>query len=1187
MNFMNVLSKLKGIFFTVAFVMNSGSSFSMDNNIHNERTLIHRFTLPDFFKFHSINDISFDDKGVLYISSDYRLYTFNGSFWNYVSTQGKTYLTTTSDNQVYYIDGNDFGILSTDSSLSYRTYSQKALIPSEVSKDNDFRQLRSRNEDVYLNIDGTIYVLKDESLLKLNRFGEGSRLVGNGDKLLIISPEGVGYPIDNTNVPDFRPGLPSNALYRGTPDGYLVYEPRTKAFFTLSDNLDLKGSWKTEVPGTVRDFICDNKGHTFILTDDQSLYITGANGNVLSVNHETPFSRNSNISRFIYSPYGQVWLIQDHSIFQIDYPSSYFDTGFNTVQGSVEDFVVFKDTLYVATNRGLFSCGKQYRCLTHEPVIRLFPVRDELLALSEKKLYKIRDGKCSPIPVLPFRDAAVEPNSENLVLASDSGFRVIRKKDDYAGFKYFNTGKNASLFLPAGDNLYYIKDHILFILNTNTGLESRIDIPGERRKHTISELFWWNQKVHILSENTIMGLNEKTGRFTADVRENISGGAIQNILVINDHKIVIVEKNDLNDAELILFDARKNKASLIPVPFRLSAYSIRLKVANDSMIVCYDSDRIYMIHIRPQTVSKKYSAIITSIIAGDDTILSGTSYDLARALIREKLNHIPFKNNSLDLVFSTTDFMPGLKKFQYQINTTDTTWSAWLLGNILKLGDLKEGEYVLRTRFMNSQGVVSEPVQLRFTIRPPVYRTWYAYFAYILSTIILLFIGYKTYRFKLHRLYTENENLDREKLTETKFPSDIKPYEFISTIDPENKPKKTKWDKYEMATVLFSDIQGFTRIAEQMNPELLIDELDKFFFHFDSVVERYNIEKIKTIGDAYMAAGGIPKKNSTNPIEVVLAALEMQQFMKQLKRTNVDIWDLRIGIHSGPVIAGTIGQKKRSYDIWGDTVNTASRMESSGEGGKVNISATTYNLIKDYFICEYRGKLPVKYKGNIAMYFVKGLRPELSINLAGIPNRKFFLKLQLLRLTDLEEYTYDRLDVELSSTIYFHNANYARQTYSYAGLLCKAEDLDLEETLMIRTACLLLPLGYIISHENPEKEAAAIARDILPEYLYSEKQANLISNLILSTKRPPAPRNLLEEIMADTSMEYLGRVDYIKLYKLLFLEYNEFHERLEIRDWKDIQINVLKEHEYFTAGAKRLREVSGEEQIRKINEDNW
>ncbi|HYW94477.1 MAG TPA: adenylate/guanylate cyclase domain-containing protein, partial [Bacteroidales bacterium] len=577
--------------------------------------------------------------------------------------------------------------------------------------------------------------------------------------------------------------------------------------------------------------------------------------------------------------------------------------------------------------------------------------------------------------------------------------------------------------------------------------------------------------------------------------------------------------------------------------------------------------------------------IITAITAGSDTILNQASYELARAQIRNKLNNIAYKNNDLCVLFSTTDFVPGLKKHQYRLAKEDK-WSDWKLGNVLKMQDLNEGNYNILIRFMNNEGVVSGAAELSFVVKPPFYRTWFAWFIYSVAGFILFFIFYKTYRYRLHSLntVTQDENPEIFHKAEPSLPP--KNYQFISTVDQEKKSRKTKWDKYEMATVLFSDIQGFTHIAEQMNPERLIDELDKFFFHFDSVVEKYNIEKIKTIGDAYMAAGGIPKKNNTNPIEVVLAALEMQYYMKQLKKTNAEIWDLRIGIHSGPVIAGTIGQKKRSYDIWGDTVNTASRMESSGEPGRVNVSGTTYNLIKDYFVCEYRGRLPVKYKGNIDMYFVKGLRPELSINLAGIPNRKFFLKLQLLRLNDLEEYVYDKLEVELPVNMYFHNLSHARQIYNFAGLLCKAEDLDFEETLMIRTACLLLPLGYISSYENPEIQAATIARELLPGYFYSDKQANLVSNLILSTKWPPSPRNLLEEIMADSRMEYLGRVDFIKLYKLLFLEHNEYLQPMEIRDWKENQIKILSSYSFYTAGARRLREIDADEQIKKMNEDN-
>ena len=234
---------------------------------------------------------------------------------------------------------------------------------------------------------------------------------------------------------------------------------------------------------------------------------------------------------------------------------------------------------------------------------------------------------------------------------------------------------------------------------------------------------------------------------------------------------------------------------------------------------------------------------------------------------------------------------------------------------------------------------------------------------------------------RLEELIAERtEELQHEKEKSDNLLANMLPKGTAAEIMSKGKQQRRK---YNFVTVLFSDIQGFTRIAEEMNPEVLIDELDRFFFHFDSVAEKYRIEKIKTIGDAYMCAGGIPERNRTNPVEVVLAALEMQKYMRDNERMTRPIhaarfWDIRVGIHTGTVIAGVVGHKKITYDIWGDTVNTASRMESSGEAGKINISGTTYEFVKEYFTCDYRGRMPVKYKGDLDMYFVTGIRPELT-----------------------------------------------------------------------------------------------------------------------------------------------------------------------------------------------------------------
>ncbi|MCB1176893.1 MAG: guanylate cyclase, partial [Leptospiraceae bacterium] len=199
---------------------------------------------------------------------------------------------------------------------------------------------------------------------------------------------------------------------------------------------------------------------------------------------------------------------------------------------------------------------------------------------------------------------------------------------------------------------------------------------------------------------------------------------------------------------------------------------------------------------------------------------------------------------------------------------------------------------------------------------------------------------------------------------------------------------------YDSVSVMFTDFKGFTSIANNLTPEELIKALDTCFIQFDKISEKFNLEKLKTIGDSYMCAGGIPVSNKTHAIDCVLAGFEIQHFIENMKKYNKDKFpfnELRLGIHSGPLVAGVIGEKKFAYDVWGDTVNTASRMESSGSPGEINISGDTYNLIKDLFECEYRGKVSAKNKGEIDMYFVHKIKANYSKDEKGeIPNKNFW-----------------------------------------------------------------------------------------------------------------------------------------------------------------------------------------------------
>ncbi|MEG3841869.1 adenylate/guanylate cyclase domain-containing protein [Microcoleus sp. herbarium14] len=228
-------------------------------------------------------------------------------------------------------------------------------------------------------------------------------------------------------------------------------------------------------------------------------------------------------------------------------------------------------------------------------------------------------------------------------------------------------------------------------------------------------------------------------------------------------------------------------------------------------------------------------------------------------------------------------------------------------------------------------------------------------------------------RFKqIERLYAE---LDAEKHKSDKLLLNVLPVDIANELKINGKVEPVHYDN---VSVLFTDFKGFTQLAEKMTPRELVDELDCCFSYFDRVVDKYGLEKLKTIGDSYMCASGIPKPSLTHALDAVFAALEILQFMELRKLHKVyektPYWDIRIGIHSGPLLAGVIGKKKFTYDVWGDTVNTASRMESSGVPGNVNISHTTFELVKDVFDCEYRGKVSAKNKGELDMYLVRELR---------------------------------------------------------------------------------------------------------------------------------------------------------------------------------------------------------------------
>ena len=439
-------------------------------------------------------------------------------------------------------------------------------------------------------------------------------------------------------------------------------------------------------------------------------------------------------------------------------------------------------------------------------------------------------------------------------------------------------------------------------------------------------------------------------------------------------------------------------------------------------------------------------------------------------------------------------------------------------------------------------------------------------------------------------LTNENENLKKliEKLSsenemQKAVLEKLSPAELSAGHISSDRPASVRFD---MVTVMYASILGFSNIQATMDSQVLMDELDIILYEFDRILKKHNIQKIKTIGDTYMAAGGIPVKNMTNPIQVVMAALEIENFMNSFPEQQgrkEKIWEIKLGIHTGPVFATISGKKKVSYDIKGDTVNIASRMETYSKDGVIIVSAMTYELVKELFDCDYFGKMPVKYKGDIEMFSVKGLKEEFAFNGSKTkPNTSFDTRFKLVQFTELQELILEKLEKELPSYLYYHNVKHTVDVVTEVELIGWTENCTDEEILLLKTAGLFHDAGHTIIYDGHEQKGTELARSMLPKYSYTQSQIDRICEIIMATKLPPQPKDMLQEIICDADLDYLGRSDMIPVSNTLYKELKEQNKIGTLNDWNKLQVRFISGHQYFTKTARSLREVNKQIQIDRI-----
>ena len=1192
---------------------------------------------PKIYGYENQNySITEDANGILYVGNLSGVLEYDGYSWRLIPQNGFPQLTLDSKGRVYVGSYNDFGYLNRNKQDINVFVSLINKFPYKNKNIGQVSKIVSQNENILFVAGSNLYLwngniikMLDSSAIAINIFkvNEQIYIAREPGGIYKYLPNGLIKVTDN----DFFTNktilgiLPHN-------NSLLIKTLQDKTFFILNQDATViplyseideflkTNEFTCAIPVAEGFYAIGTKLGGFIVIDKEGKYITGLN--------EKTGLYNDNVHDLFLDKRNNLWASLNNGICRTEVPSAftYFNRN-NGVLGGISSICRYRGKLYIATSRGAFylkTNSENNLNINSEkfaPVKniktdcnRFFPLKEGLLLSANDGIYIINNDKAKKISDGQLEAIARSKTNSNIIyLGKSNGLFAL----NYKNGKWNELGKlekiNAKIRTIAEDNngtLWLGTDYNgVYKVNLSNGWNKLANIStcfesnGLPKNHNWIDVYNSAQGVLFSTQKGVYRYNYKKDMFYIDTVLGLDYSSSKRWVY------PITEDNNSNlwlssgvegifdkETAVAYYKGQGKKYLLKSVPFRkIKDYTIE-SIYPDFNNVVWFGGFDGLIRFDPKYYNNApifLKTILRQVIIGHDSIVFcgvSTTNDAITGISDTLIPKFQYRYNHITFNFSAPFFeSPEYVFYQYYLENFDKEWSTWEHIHLKEYTNLYEGQYVFHVRAKNIYNNLSKEATYHFIIKPPVWRTWYAVLIYLvlLASFILMLLKWRAYsyaqeKFKLEYLLAERtEELVKQKERAEDLIANILPKDTAEELASKGHATRKK---YKMVTVLFSDVQGFTQIAEHMNPEKLLDELDKFFLQFDIVVEKLGIEKIKTIGDAYMCAGGIPQKNRTNPIDVIMSAIEMQQFMKILRKESVNEWDIRIGIHTGPVIAGVVGSKKFSYDIWGDTVNIASRMESSGKAGEINISEVTHELVKDFFDCEYRGKLPVKYKGEIDMYFVKGIKPELSVNSEGImPNEEFFKKLQFIRFTDLEETLMNKLDKGLPQNLYYHNIKHTIDVMVQVEIFGLGENVSRDELLLLKTAALFHDSGFLIGYEDHELLSIKIAKDILPQYQYTDQQIKTISEMIFATKFPPSPRTKLEKILCDADLDYLGRADFIPVSQSLFRELYERGKIHSIDEWNKLQYEFIRNHQYYTETARELRNSKKSTKLDELN----
>ncbi|MBU2018144.1 MAG: HD domain-containing protein [Bacteroidetes bacterium] len=397
--------------------------------------------------------------------------------------------------------------------------------------------------------------------------------------------------------------------------------------------------------------------------------------------------------------------------------------------------------------------------------------------------------------------------------------------------------------------------------------------------------------------------------------------------------------------------------------------------------------------------------------------------------------------------------------------------------------------------------------------------------------------------------------------------------------------------RVENGVVMFTDFVNFSEKSLSLQPIEIVRQLESYFSKFDEISKRYRLEKIKTIGDAYMTLAGVTESHSEPILRSCLAAIEIREWVANeaaLARTlNQEPWEIRIGIHSGPLVAGILGSDKMSFDVWGDTVNLAARAQEVSWPGQITISQVIAEKINTYFHLENRGLIQIKNRStDEQMYFLENLKSEFSLYEEGLSPSPFLREKCGLPRMDFNSMRTDllnQLKKNLPENLTYHDINHTLGVEKSAKRLAKLEGLNEDEELILLTAVLYHDAGFIHQYNDNELLAIKMIKANLPKFGYDDDQINTIAQIIASTRTSSKVVTLLEKIMSDADHDYFGRAEYYSIAEMLREELALHQNSFTEDEWLQFQINYLEnKHLYYTASSISIRLPAKKKRINEL-----